>query len=127
MKRFIISAAAAGLILAAGASLAPAQAAPLPSGVARSVIDDQGAVEQARWVRCWRPDGWRGHGWGWRGHGWGHWRHGTVGVIATAAGVIMARPRTFPSRRTWPWTRTWRSSSLTSRLRPVVTSTKEFT
>ena len=87
MKRFIISAAAAaGIILAAGANLAPAQAAPLPSGVAQSVIDDQGAVEQARWVRCWRPDGWgwhhgwRGHGWGWRhGHGWGHrrggWRH----------------------------------------------------
>ena len=79
MKRFIIS-AAAGLILAAGASLAPAQAAPLPSGVVRSVIGDQGAVEQARWVRCWRPDGWRGHGWGWRhGHGWGHWRHGGWG------------------------------------------------
>ena len=78
MNRFIISvAAAAGLILAAGASLAPAQAAPLPSGVAQSVIDDQGAVEQARWVRCWRPDGWRGRGWGWRrGHAWGHWRHG---------------------------------------------------
>jgi hypothetical protein len=86
MNRFIISAAAAaGLILAAGASLAPAQAAPLPSGVAQSVIDDQGAVEQARWVRCWRPDGWRGpgwrgHGWGWRhDHAWGHrhggWRH----------------------------------------------------
>jgi hypothetical protein len=81
MQRFIISAAAAaGLILAAGASLAPAQAAPLPSGVAQSVIDDQGSVEQARWVRCWRPDGWRGHGWGSRhGHRWGHWRHGGWG------------------------------------------------
>ena len=81
MNRFVISAAAAaGLVLAAGASSAPARAAPLPSGVARSVIDDQGAVEQARWVRCWRPDGARGHGWGWRrGHGWAHrhggWRH----------------------------------------------------
>ena len=81
MNRFIISAAAAaGLILAAGASLAPAQAAPLPFGIAQSVIHDQGAVEQAHWVRCWRPDGWRGRGWGWRrGHGWGHrhggWRH----------------------------------------------------
>ena len=73
MNCFIIS-AAAGLILAAGASLAPARAAPMPSGVAQSVIDDHGAVEQARWVRCWRPDGWRGPGW--RGHGRGHWRHG---------------------------------------------------
>jgi hypothetical protein len=79
MKRIIISAAAA-IILAAGSGLAPARAAPLPSGVAQSVIDDQGAVEQARWVRCWRPDGWRGHGWGWRhGHGWGHRRHGGWG------------------------------------------------
>jgi len=77
MNRFIIS-AAAGLILAAGASLAPAQAAPLPSGVAQSVIDDQGAVEQARWVRCWRPDGWRGRGWGWH-HGHGHFHHGGHG------------------------------------------------
>ena len=74
MKRFIISTAAAvGIILAAGAGSAPAQAAPLPSGVAQSVIDDQGAIEQARWVRCWRPGGWRGPGHGWRhGHGWGH-------------------------------------------------------
>jgi hypothetical protein len=92
MKRFIIAAAAAaGLFLAADAALAPAQAAPLPSGVAQNVINDQGAVEQARWVRCWRPDGWRGPGWGWRhrhgwrhghgwahGHGWGH-RHGGHG------------------------------------------------
>ena len=87
MNRFIISAAAAAeLILAAGASLAPAQAAPLPSGVAQSVIDDQGAVEQARWVRCWRPDGWRGHG----GTAGATGATATVGVTATAAGVIMA-------------------------------------
>jgi len=80
MNRFIIAAAAAaGLFLAADAALAPAQAAPLPSGVAQSAINDQGLVEQTHWVRCWRPDGWRGPGWGWRHrHGWGHghgWGH----------------------------------------------------
>jgi hypothetical protein len=68
------------ILAAAGASLASARAAPLPSGVARSVIDDQGAVEQARWVRCQRPDGRGGHGSTWRrGRDWGHRRHGGWG------------------------------------------------
>ena len=86
MNRFIISAAAAaGLVFAAGAGLAPAQAAPLPSGVAQGVIDDQGAVEQARWVRCWRHDA-GAAGADTAGAG----AAATVGVTATAAGVIMA-------------------------------------
>ncbi len=85
MKRLIIAAAAAlGLFFAAGAALAPAEAAPLPSGVAQSVAHDQGAVEQANWrpVRCGRHFGGRRHcGWGFgfghRHHDWRH--HGHIG------------------------------------------------
>ena len=93
MNRFIISAAAAAeLILAAGASLAPAQAAPLPSGVrkasstirARSNRPAEGAAAGVPTAGADTAGAGATATLGVTG------ATATVGVTATAAGVIMA-------------------------------------
>jgi len=80
MNKFAVAAiSAAGMFASLSLAPAPAAAAPVQSGLAASVLDDQGVVEQAHYgCGCWR-NGW--HGWGWYAHcggGWGprHWHGG---------------------------------------------------
>jgi len=83
MKRLMIAAiVAAGLFVAIDSNSAPAQAAPIQSGVAQTVLDDHGFIEQAHYRSNGHRYG-RHHGHGWRHghcgchyhHGWHHHRH----------------------------------------------------
>ncbi len=73
MKRLMIAAiAAAGLLVAIDSISASAQAAPIQSGVAQTVLDDHGPVEQAHY----RPNSHHRHEGRRREHCGRHYHHG---------------------------------------------------
>lgn len=103
MRKFLLAAAGAAVLLAAPLLPGRADAAPLGAEGFQLAVEQLNLVDKAQFVyrgrrHCWYPSGWQGAGWyrcgyRWRrGYGWGGPR-GWLGWAVPGGPAVVVRPR----------------------------------